>query len=192
MRFIHGAFPVHRSLGLQRHNLQHGGRGHFGGHRGHGEMPWGEHRRGGPRARRGDVRLAVLGLLNEGPANGYNLIGQIAERTQGRWRPSPGSIYPVLGQLAEEGLVQGDGAEQTGFSITDAGKAFVSEHEAEIAEVWNNGRAASPEQEALMESIGKLMGATRELAANGSDAQRAQATTLLDELRRKLYGILAE
>ena len=185
MRFTPGCIPTHGPRGRNRHGFNRGHRPPFG------EMPWGEHRRGGPRARRGDVRLAVLGLLAEGPANGYNLIGQIAERTQGRWRPSPGSIYPVLGQLAEEGLIQGDGADNAGFTITEAGTTFVAEHAAGIADVWNNGRPDSPDQEALMESVGKLMGATRERAANGTDDQRKEASALLDELRRKLYVILA-
>src|SRR6516162_1729546 len=59
----------------------------------------------GPRVRRGDVRAAILDLLGEGqPWNGYQIIQEIAERTQGVWRPSAGSVYPALQQLEDEGL----------------------------------------------------------------------------------------
>src|ERR1700710_1561674 len=69
------------------------GRGrHFGHHR-------------GPRARRGDVRSAILDVLAVEPMNGYQIIQQIAERTGGAWKASPGSVYPTVQQLHDEGLV---------------------------------------------------------------------------------------
>src|SRR6476659_7019069 len=76
----------------------------------------------GPRARRGDVRAALLVLLSEGPRNGYTLMQEIEDRTDGVWRPSPGSVYPTLAQLEDEGLVrtqETDGRKE--FKITDAG-----------------------------------------------------------------------
>src|SRR5262245_49051463 len=84
---------------------------------------WGPHRRGRGRARRGDVRFALLRLLAEEPRNGYQLIQAIEERSEGLWRPSPGSVYPTLAQLEDEGLirsVEADGARR--FEITDAGR----------------------------------------------------------------------
>ena len=59
----------------------------------------------GPKARRGDVRAAILAVLAEQPMNGYQIIQEIAERSGGAWKPSPGSIYPTLQQLEDEGLV---------------------------------------------------------------------------------------
>src|SRR5947209_198457 len=67
---------------------------------------WGPHRRGFGRARRGDVRLALLRLLAEAPRNGYQLIQAIEERSGGLWRPSPGSVYPTLAQLEDQGLIR--------------------------------------------------------------------------------------
>src|SRR5947209_20486995 len=75
-------------------------RGPFGG------PGWGPHRRGFGRARRGDVRLALLRLLAEAPRNGYQLIQAIEERSGGLWRPSPGSVYPTLAQLEDQGLIR--------------------------------------------------------------------------------------
>jgi DNA-binding PadR family transcriptional regulator len=151
-------------------------------------------RHGGPRARRGDVRLAILALLAQAPANGYSLIGQISDRTDGRWRPSPGSIYPVLRQLTEDGLIAGEDveAESAGFTITDAGRAFLVENQAQADRVWENGRGLTDGQEALHQSMRKLMGATRELAESGTEEQRQQAVKLLDDVRRTFYGMLAE
>lgn len=193
-----GKFPFGRGHGRGQHEGhnpegrqrgRHGGPGgHFGGPRHEGFRP------GGPRARRGDVRLAILSLLGEAPANGYSLIGQIAERTDSRWRPSPGSIYPVLRQLAGDGLAtaEGEDSDNAGYAITDAGRAFLAEHEAQAAGVWENGRGSTEGQENLHQSLRKLMGATRELSESGSEEQRLQATQLLDDVRRKIYGLLAE
>jgi len=178
--------PNHRR-GHQLHHGEHRGPGRHRGdaHRfsGHG---------GGRRARRGDVRLAILLLLAEAPANGYSLIGQIAARTDDRWRPSPGSIYPVLQHLTEEGLVTRDGDDQGMLTISEAGRAYLAEHQDQAGRVWDNGQADSPAQEQLHQSLRKLMGATREMSVSGSDEQRARAAEMIDTLRRTLYGILAE
>src|SRR5579884_3382338 len=83
------------------------GRGR-GRHR-HGPGPWGFRELGGPRgprARRGDVRAALLALLAEEPRNGYGLMQELERRSDGIWRPSPGSVYPALQQLEDEGLVR--------------------------------------------------------------------------------------
>src|SRR5690349_11374036 len=61
--------------------------------------------RGGRRARRGDVRTAILALLNEKPAHGYDLIRELEERSNGMWQPSPGSMYPTLQMLEDQGLL---------------------------------------------------------------------------------------
>ena len=67
----------------------------------------GRHGGGRPRVRRGDVRSAILDVLAgaDEPVNGYQVIQQIAERSDGAWRPSPGSVYPTIQQLQDEGLV---------------------------------------------------------------------------------------
>src|SRR5947209_18439327 len=89
------------------------------------------HHRGGPgprgrRARRGDIRSAILLLLDEEPRNGYGLMQEIEERSGGIWRPSPGSVYPALSQLEDEGLVRvvEDGGRKS-FTLTDEGKEHV-------------------------------------------------------------------
>src|SRR5919202_2935146 len=93
--------------------------------------------RGGPRARRGDVRAALLVLLAEEPRNGYGLMQEIEDRSEGVWRPSPGSVYPALAQLEDEGLVRAeddDGRKR--YVLTDDGKAYVDERREELGEPW--------------------------------------------------------
>src|SRR5215208_1704044 len=109
------------------------GHGRRGG-RGRGDGgPWGFPGRRGPRARRGDVRAALLVLLAEEPRNGYQLMQEIEQRSDGTWRPSPGSVYPALQQLEDEGLVRvepGDG--RKAYTLTDEGRAHVEARRDEL------------------------------------------------------------
>src|SRR3954465_2175874 len=91
----------------------------------------------GPRARRGDVRAAILALLAEEPRNGYQLIQEIEARSGGEWRPSPGAIYPALQQLTDEGLIEGtEGEGRKTFRLTDAGRSYVEQHADEVNSPW--------------------------------------------------------
>ncbi len=164
------------------------------GMRGGGPGPFG---RGGPRGRgrrrRGDVRLAVLRLLAEEPRNGYQLMQTIEEQSEGQWRPSPGSMYPTLSQLEDEGLIHSsevDGARR--FEITDAGREALQERAGE-PDPWSPqpdaDAHAMTELGPLVLGIGK---AVWQVASVGDESQRSRAAELLAETRRRLYGILAE
>lgn len=167
------------------------------GMRGGGPGGAGPFSRGGPRGRgrrrRGDVRLAVLRLLAEEPRNGYQLMQTIEERSEGQWRPSPGSMYPTLSQLEDEGLIQSaeaDGARR--FEITDAGREALQERAGE-PDPWS----PQPDADAhAMSELGPLVlgigKAVWQVASVGDDSQRSRAAELLAETRRRLYGILAE
>ncbi len=168
------------------------GGGPFGG-------PGGPFGRGGRgpggrgRARRGDVRLALLRLLAEQPANGYQLMQTIEERSGGRWRPSPGSVYPTLAQLEDEGLIKSVEAEGSRrFELTDAGREHLESRTGE-PEPWQpadeEGENAITELAPLVIQIGK---AAWQVATVGDEAQRARAVEVLAETRRALYRILAE
>ena len=99
---------------------------HFMGGR-HGRRrgrPFGPGYAFGRRAGRGDIRAAILALLAEEPMHGYQIIQELAERTGGVWRPSPGSVYPTLQQLEDEELVR-ETASESGkrvYELTDAGR----------------------------------------------------------------------
>ena len=151
-------------------------------------------RRGRRRASRGDVRAAVLALLAEEPQHGYAVIGQLAERSGGLWRPSPGSIYPVLAQLEEDGLVTSDTTEgRKVFALTDAGRTYVAEHSDELREPWTPAQTRHRDRAVtLFDAVRSLGSAAKEVARNGSDAQVEHARAVLDEARRSLYRILAQ
>ena len=167
-----------------------GGPGGFGGPGG----PGGRRGRGG-RARRGDVRHAILAILADEPANGYGVIKGIEERTGGVWRTSPGSVYPTLAQLADEGLiapVEGATGSGTTYALTEAGGTYVTEHSAELASVWAPASETWAEVGDMMLAGRKLMEVLRQVAQNGTDDQRKAATTKMDDLRRELYRMLGE
>jgi DNA-binding PadR family transcriptional regulator len=164
--------------------------GPFGGPGPFGRGPRG---RGRGRARRGDVRLALLRLLAEGPGNGYQLMQTIEGRSGGRWSPSPGSVYPTLAQLEDEGLIRSsdkDGSRL--FEITDAGREHL-ETRAGDPDPWQptdeDGEHALTDLGPLVIQIGK---ATWQVASVGDERQRARANEILAETRRALYRILAE
>src|ERR1700754_4918254 len=79
---------------------------------------------GGRRGRRGDVRAAILVLLAERPMHGYEIIQEVAERSQDLWKPSPGSVYPTLQLLVDESLIVSTESEASKmlFALTYAGK----------------------------------------------------------------------
>jgi DNA-binding PadR family transcriptional regulator len=149
--------------------------------------------RGGPRARRGDVRAAVLALLNERPMHGYEMIKELEERTDGAWVPSAGSIYPTLQMLEDEGLIRGEDVEgRRRFTLTESGEAEQREKAAEKPP-WEAVRAdAAPEMIRLGESVRKLHHAVRQVFHAADESQQREVRELLDETRRRIYAILSE
>jgi len=147
----------------------------------------------GGRARKGDVRNAILSLLSESPTNGYGLIKAIHAKSDGSWRPSPGSVYPTLQQLVDEGLIvptsNGPRAE---YELTDEGRAHVEHNAEQVAAAWTQSRSPWREQGDLLTAGRKLAGVVRQVAAEGTAQQRATAATKLDDLRRELYRMLGE
>lgn len=145
----------------------------------------------GRRGRRGDVRAAILALLAEKPRHGYEIIGEIGERSGGFWRPSPGSVYPTLQLLADEGLVRSseDGGKRL-FELTDEGRAATEKQGSPPWEQFTSD--VDPSEVALREATGALMGAAQQVSQVGTSAQKTRAVEVLDEARRALYGILGE
>ena len=153
--------------------------------------PWG---RGRPRSRRGDVRFAVLRLLAEEPMHGYQMITVLAERSGGAWRPSPGSIYPTLQQLEDEGLVTVTEREgRRTFTLTDAGRAEVERAPAGRRAPWDELKDEDGAgTRALRATAFQVMGAAMQVAAAGDERQVARAERLLKDARKALYRLLAE
>ena len=156
----------------------------------------------GPRVRRGDVRSAILDVVrtawsNGEEVNGYQVIQQIAERSNGGWRPSPGSVYPTIQQLEDEDLLRT--VEQNGrrsLELTASGEQYVADNADQLAGVWTPFAEETGEDVGdvadLRPEIGQVMGAVWQIVSTGSDAQRRAAVGILVETRRKLYGVLAD
>jgi DNA-binding PadR family transcriptional regulator len=148
----------------------------------------------GRRMRRGDVRAAILLLLEEGPRNGYQIMQELEERSGGSWRPSPGSVYPALQLLADEGLVRGESRDGSNvYELTDAGRKHVDENRERFGTPWQEADAAMPDDVRDLMRLAMDVGmATRQVVSAGTESQRAKARDLLAETRRSLYGVLAE
>jgi DNA-binding PadR family transcriptional regulator len=169
---------------------------HFGG------PPWmGDPRMGGmrgmrgPRARRGDVRAAALALLAEEPMNGYQIIQAIGERSDGVWRPSPGSVYPALQQLEDEGLIRAEAGEsgRRAYQLTDEGRAYADAHPEELRAPWDVVAGAVGDTAIEMRNlIGQVAMAAWQVLSAGTESQAAQAREVLTDARKALYRLLAE
>ncbi|MFC8101557.1 PadR family transcriptional regulator [Streptomyces sp. NPDC057363] len=169
------------------------GGGPFGPGFGHGG-PWGGRGRGGPRgrARRGDVRASILALLKDRPMHGYEMIQEIAERSGGAWKPSPGSVYPTLQLLEDEGLIvsESEGGKKL-FALTEEGRTVAEEgpqapwEEASRGVDWEALHDIRQAGFGLMEAFGQVW-------KTGSKEQREKALAVIGDARKKLYLILAD
>jgi DNA-binding PadR family transcriptional regulator len=143
--------------------------------------------------RRGDVRAAILLLLDEGPRNGYQVMQELEERSDGTWRPSPGSVYPALQLLADEGLVRGESREgSTVYELTDAGRKHLEENRESFGIPWQQAEEGVPGDVRDLLRLAMSVGvATRQVIQSATTAQRKEAAEVLADTRRRLYGILA-
>jgi DNA-binding PadR family transcriptional regulator len=175
---------------MRRPSMHSEVRAAFGGW-GPGFGPRGRGGRGGRRTKRGNVRAALLALLAERPMHGYEMIQELESRTGGLWRPSPGSVYPTLQLLEDEGLIVGE--QSSGkrlFSLTETGHTETGGQRtqpwAEITE--DAGEAATHVHQAM----GQLIMAIRQVMHAGNEEQRERALEVINDARRRLYGILAD
>lgn len=149
----------------------------------------GRPRRGG--RREGALRAAVLALLDSGPRHGYRIITELAEQSGGGWRPSPGSVYPLLQQLTDEGLVTSTEVEgRRTYQLSEEGRRRVELHREELSEKLGRGVGHGARRELFggFHALGRLV---HEAAEHGTPAQHEAVLRLLDRTRRDLHAILA-
>jgi DNA-binding PadR family transcriptional regulator len=188
----------HALRGFGFRAMSRGRRGHWGGGShwgmgpggGFGGPPFGRR----PRMRRGDVRAALLVLLDEEPRTGYALMQEIEQRSEGLWKPSPGSVYPALQQLEDEGLaVVAEAAGRKTYELTDEGRKHVEENREQLGTPWE-GLADEPGDEirSMFKLVPAIADALAQIAKSGDDAQIARATEVLKDTRKSLYRILSD
>jgi DNA-binding PadR family transcriptional regulator len=153
--------------------------GHHGGHLHHAG-----------RIGRGDVRDLLLAALLDGPAHGYELMSRLEERTGGRWRPSPGSVYPSLQALEDQGLAASTDANgRKVYELTEAGRAKADRGRLEELSAARPSGAAHHELRAELQS---LHSAARQVGAVGSALQVEQAADIVGRARKALYRLLSD
>ena len=164
------------------------------GHHDHHEA---EHDRGGRggrhRARRGAIPVAIMTLLDERPMHGYEIITELESRSDGRWRPSPGAVYPALGKMEAGGAVTSvddDGKKR--FELTDAGRELLAGMKENLGDEapWNRGPGGGRGE--LRRLMSELGGQVRQIGRFGTPEQRTEATAVLTDAKRRLYAILAD
>jgi DNA-binding PadR family transcriptional regulator len=162
------------------------GFGGFGGPRGFG--------RHGGKARRGDIRTAALLLLAEEPRNGYAIMQEIEQRSDGVWRPSPGSVYPALAQLEDEGLIRSEESDgRKRFVITDAGSEQIANRPEGAPAPWDTlADGVSRDVQELFSLMRQVGMAGLQLVQTATEKQLAEAKQVLTETRRAIYRILAD
>jgi DNA-binding PadR family transcriptional regulator len=158
----------------------------FGGPRGFG--------RHGGKARRGDIRTAALLLLAEEPRNGYAIMQEIEQRSNGVWRPSPGSVYPALAQLEDEGLIRSEDADgRKQFAITDSGREQIAGRPQDAPAPWDTlADGVSSEVQELFGLMRQVWMAFMQVVQTATEKQVAEAKQVLTETRRAIYRILAD
>jgi DNA-binding PadR family transcriptional regulator len=168
---------------------QHGGHGPHGGRK---------------RARRGLIRGAILHLLAERPMHGYELINELEQRTGGRWKPSPGSVYPTLTALEDEGLitaVETDGKKR--YELTEDGRTWLQERaddrpgfEGPDGPPWAGRRFGGFGDFGSMGELrrlgGEVFGQLRQVGRFGTEAQQEQAKAILARTRDELYAVMSQ
>jgi DNA-binding PadR family transcriptional regulator len=138
---------------------------------------------------KGNVRGLLLASLMAGPAHGYELMRRLEEQAGGRWRPSPGSVYPLLQLLEDEGLIRGTDADgRKVYELTQDGRA-----EADDSRLLDlaDGPAAGAHAD-LRAEVQRLHSAARQVGMAGEGAQVEQAVAIVRNARQALYLLLAE
>ena len=146
---------------------------------------------GRPKVGRGGVRIAILHLLNEEPMHGYQIIQEISDRTDGVWNPSPGSVYPTLQQLEDEGFVTSERRDgKNVFALTDEGASFL-EDEAGPPPWERMGTEFDEELIAVRDTAFEVGAALMQVARTGSKEQVAEARAILADTKKQIYQLLA-
>ena len=158
------------------------GRGH-----GHGRGPW-------SRARRGDVRSAILLLLADEPMHGYQIMTRLEEKSGGAWRPSPGSVYPTLQLLEDQGVIKGEEADgRRVFSLTEGGVEAAAALRERLGDSPFGAEGGEQDPRfALRQAVFSLGGAVKQVAIAGSADDVQKALEILRDARKRVYALLAD
>ncbi len=164
------------------------------GRRGHRHAEAWEGRRRGGRMRRGDIRTATLAVLAEEPGHGYDVIQRLEEKTGGAWRPSPGSVYPTLQLLEDEGLVRSSIHDSKRvYEITESGREeSVRRVEEAGGTPWELAGRDDDRVGDLRDAMRQLLIAAKQGTASNDRQCIERTTEILNRARKEIYTMLAE
>lgn len=171
--------------------------GEFGGRR------LGRHGGSRGRARRGDARYILLDALRDGPKHGYEIIKALEERSEGRYAPSPGTVYPTLQYLEDQGFVRSSqDAERRIYQLTEAGQAELDAQAEQVNAFWKrfagHGETGTPNQhevnflQAELEHLNRIVwGGLQAAIAQGQQEKIRQVRGVVEECQQKVREIIA-
>jgi len=149
---------------------------------------FGRGRPGRGTVRRGEIKPLILRVLTLRPMHGYEVIQELEEQSGGRWRPSAGSVYPTLQQLADEGLVTSEEVDgRRTYTLTTDGRAAAAAVPPRADWTAESGRGPDLRRPAL-----ELARAALQVAAVGTPRARREAERVLVDARREMYRLLAD
>lgn len=171
---------------------------------GFGFGPWTEWWAGGPRRRQwfgaGDMKYVILKLLKEKPMHGYEVMKALEEHTHGCYKPSPGTVYPTLQWLEDEGLVASGEAEgKKVYSITEQGLAFLEEHKSTVEDIFERvadtiDRLVGEPMPDVSRAVGRVVSqAYRTAWKLGDDEQKKRRIAeILDQTAKELAALVGQ
>ena len=162
----------------------------WSGHRGHrGRQQWFES---------GDMKYVILKLLRDKPMHGYEVMKALAEETSGCYKPSPGTVYPTLQWLEDEGLVKADDvAGKKVYSITDEGRAFLDQNKGTVEDIFSRvaegiDRLVREPMPEVNRAVGRLIKQAYQSAwkAGGNDEKIRTIAEILDRAAKELEALV--
>jgi DNA-binding PadR family transcriptional regulator len=164
-----------------------------------GGFPWGRGGRWGRFFGAGEIRLALLSMLESGPKHGYELMKELETKSGGIYKASAGAVYPALQQLEDEGLVTSDtAAGKRTYSLTEAGKSELQREAETVKKIWQRAEQAGdwgpwmgPEGAEVMRPAAAVMKAALKAATRGShdSAKIAKIREILERAKREIEGL---
>ena len=147
----------------------------------------------------GDMKYVILKLLRDKPMHGYEVMKALEERTRGCYKPSPGTVYPTLQWLEDEGLVTAKDVEgKKVYEVTDAGRAFLDEHKSTVEDIFERiadtiERVVSEPMPEVNRAVGRVVSQAYKAAWRlGDDAERAKKIgEILDRAAKEIEALVS-
>jgi len=164
-----------------------------------GGFPWGRGGRWGRFFGPGEIRLALLSMLESGPKHGYELMKELETKSGGIYKASAGAVYPALQQLEDEGLVTSEALSgKRTYALTDAGKAELQRESEPVRRIWQRAEQAGDwapwmgvEGAEVMRPAADLMKTALRAATRGShdSARIAKIREILERTKKEIEGL---